>query len=82
MVWSWSESAGVLLDCLQVHAQGKLLHLSGPVCLDMMVVRVMVKVLVVMMMVMMVVMLMVVMVVMTVVTLVRMMVACREDSVG
>lgn len=67
MVWGWSESAGVLLDCLQVHAQGKLLHLDGPVCF-MMVVRMMVKVLVVM--------------VVMKVTLVRMMVACREDSVG
>lgn len=51
MVWGWSESAGVLLDCLQVHAQGQLLHLDGPVCLDMMVVMLMVKVLVVMVMV-------------------------------
>lgn len=48
MVWGWSESAGVLLDCLQVHAQGKLLHLDGPVCSDMMVVTLMVRVLVVM----------------------------------
>lgn len=73
MVWGWSESAGVLLDCLQVHAHSKLLHLDGPVCLDLIVVM-MVKVLVMM-------------VVMMMVTLVMMMVvptsqACREDSVG